>query len=357
MNNIGDKYMVFKSCKETLKHFKKHIQDNHMEDLSKLNDFNVYLKGNLKGNKGKLKYIDQCIRKIQNGGKKSGNGSDESDRLKWMCEQINNNTEFGVQFKDDYKKFFNKTIQNIEIVGGRKKHYDFIIHNTDETMYNCEEKGNKKTYDLNKSKTPWQKAVQRLNGNLKDFNIPYIYAKLWYDTIVCSEKINNTIGNTLPTPSFDDWYNMDCCPQGDPKTKWGIDNKINVKNIWKNGDKDISLNKKNGVPIDGRELIIDELMSKFTYEIKGILIKQLQQAINNIMNEKDMWITTCGVIPNIKYRFWKHIEPEIISDIQIKYNKGADIIFGCIVDNDDNFECYLRWGKGCGFSNLRFDIR
>ena len=336
--------------------FIKYINTNYIDNIHKLNDFKDYIEKNIYRNKGKLKYVDQCIRRIQNGGKKSGNGSDESDRLKRLAEEINNNTDFGIEFKDDYNKFYGKSIKNIDIIGGRKKHYDFIIHHTDGTIYKCEEKGSKDIYDLNKSKTPWKKAVQRLNGNLKDFNIPYIYAKIWYNTIVCSDKINEMIGNTLPPPPFEEWWFNDCCPQGDPKTKWGIDNKKNVKNKWKDGDKEISLNKKNGVPIDGRELIIDELMSKFTYEIKGFLIDQLQEKINEIMNEKDIWITTCGTFPNIKYRFWNHIEPEIIKDIKIKYT-GADIIFECIVDNGNNFECYLRWGKGCGFSNLRFDIR
>ena len=319
--------------------------------------FKEYLTKNIKNNKGKFKYIDQCIRRIQNGGKKSGNGSDESDRLKWITEQINNNTDFGIKFKKDYKKFYNKSIQKIDIIGGRKKHYDFIIHHTDGTNYKCEEKGSKDNYNLDKYKTPWQKSVQRLNGNLKDFCIVEIYAKIWYNTVVCSDEINKLIGNTLDVPSFDDWYNNDCCPQGDPKTKWGIENKKNVKNKWMNGNKSISLNKKNGVSIDGRELIIDELNKKFTYEIKRFLINEIQEKINEIMNEKDIWITTCGTIPNINYRFWKHIDPENIKNIKIKYNKGADIIFECILNNGNNFECWLRWGKGCGFSNLRFDIR
>ena len=210
--------------------FIKYINTNYTDDINKLNAFEVYLKVNNKGNKGKLKYIDQCIRRIQNGGKKSGNGSDESIRLKWLEEQINNNTEFGTKFKDDYKKFYNKTIQKIEIIGGRKKHYDFIIHHIDGTSYKCEEKGTKDRYDLNKSETPWQKAVQRLNGNLKDFDITYIYAKIWYNTIVCSDEINEMIGNTLPPPPFDEWWINDCCPQGNPKTEWGIDNKKNCKN-------------------------------------------------------------------------------------------------------------------------------
>tara|TARA_Y100001958_G_scaffold157567_1_gene152988 strand:+ start:700 stop:1881 length:1182 start_codon:yes stop_codon:yes gene_type:complete len=335
----------------TEKIFKKYIEKNYIDNIDKLKAFKEYLNKHTNNNKGKYKYIDQCIRRIQNGGKKSGNGSDESDRLKWITEQINNDTDFGIKFKKDYKKFYNKSIKKIDIIGGRQKHYDFIIHHTDGTQYKCEEKGTKDNYNLDKSKTPWEKSVQRLNGNLKDFCIAEIYAKVWYNNVVCSDKINKLIGNTSDIPSFDDWYNNDCCPQGDPKTKWGIENKINYTNKY-NG----SLTGKNG-GIDGRELIIDELKKKFTYEIKGFLIKQIQEKINEIMNEKDIWITTCGKFPNINYRFWNHIEPETIKNIKIKYNKGADVIFECIVEKGNNFECWLRWGKGCGFSNLRFDIR
>ena len=126
---------------------------------------------------------------------------------------------------------------------------------------------------------------------------------------------------------------------------------------WKNGNKSISLNGKNSVPIDGREMIFEKLKENFSGPLKQKLIQLIECRLNEIMNEKDIWITTCGQIPNIKYRFWKKQEPEKIKDILIKYKKGSDIIFNCIVEDGDDFECYLRWGKGCGFSNLRFDIR
>ena len=104
-------------------------------------------------------------------------------------------------------------------------------------------------------------------------------------------------------------------------------------------------------------MIFEKLKKDFTGPFKQKLIQLIECKLTEIMNEKDIWITTCGQIPNIKYRFWKKQEPEKIKDILIKYKKGSDIIFNCIVEGGDDFECYLRWGKGCGFSNLRFDIR
>lgn len=302
--------------------------------------------------------IDMRIKGINNQGTRSGNGSDESQRLEWIKKQINNDTEWGQGFKKDYQDFYNKEIKEIKNTGTRKKHYDFLIIHTDGTSIRCEEKGNKGKYDLDLSETPWQKAVQRVNGNPKDFNICRIFAKLWYDTIIYSEHINSMIGNILPIPSFDEWYKGDCCTQGNPKTEWGMQNKTNVKEKWKDGNKSISLNKRNGVPIDGRALIIDGFKGSFTNDVKENLLQEIHTKLNYFMNEKDIWITTCGQVPNINYRFWNKFEPEKIEDIVIKYNKGSDIIFSCITeDKKNNFECYLRWGKGCGFSNLRFDIR
>ena len=40
------------------------------------------------------------------------------------------------------------------------------------------------------------------------------------------------------------------------------------------------------------------------------------------------------------------------------YSKGADIYFNFYTENTDaDFKCILRFGKGTGFSNIRFDIR
>jgi len=348
---------MLKLLYKSIPDIKKETNDYSKVQFLELLTLEKNLKPKKKIRKGLMKYIDSKIRAICNTGGKAGNGSDESKRLEWMGKNINNNTDWGNKFKKDYKLFYKKEIKNIKIIGGRGKHYDFLITHTDGTEYKCEEKGNKDEYDLQKSKKPWQKAVQRYNGLAKwaDF-ICKLYAILWYNKIVSNNEINKKIGNILDIPSFDEWW---CdCTSTDPKTEWGKGNKNNVKNKWKNGKKKISLNGKNGVPIDGRELIIDEFKEKFTEDIKEKLKQLIKEKLNEIMNEKDIWITTCGQLPDINYKFWNKFEPEKIEDIKIKYNKGSDIIFECIVENKkDNFECYLRFGKGCGFSNLRFDIR
>ena len=48
------------------------------------------------------------------------------------------------------------------------------------------------------------------------------------------------------------------------------------------------------------------------------------------MNEKDIWITTCGSFSNIKYRFWNKINSEKILDVDLIHSKGSDFIIKCI---------------------------
>lgn len=301
-------------------------------------------------------HINSRIRGINNMGTKPGNGSDESLRLDWMYSQINNNEIWGIEFKNRFKEYYLEEIEHIEVIGGRVNKYDFMITLKNGKKWKCEEKGTKGIYNLQKSKNPWNKSVQRLNGNLKNYYICKLYASIWYKFVVCSTEINHLIGNQCKYPTFEEWYMLDCCPQGDPKTEWGKENKSNVRKKWVKG----SLNSNINGPCDGREIVYNYFEKAYYSDnkIKKDLIQAIQNDLNNFMNQKDIWITTCGQIPNIKYRFWNNIEPEIIKDINLKYKKGSDIIFECIpYGGRDNFECYLRWGKGCGFSNLRFDIR
>lgn len=277
---------------------------------------------------------------------------EEDIRVNWLCEQIMSGTSLN-ELNNDYFSFFDKEISHVEKKGGNNINYDILIYHTDGTTFKCEEKGTKKICDLNKLKTPWEKSVQRYNGTAKwAEKICKIYARIWYDKIVKNCDINNMIGNSLNIPSFEEWW---CdCKSTDPITLWGKENKKQVREKW--GER-ASLNTKKGGLIDGREFIIDEFKKLFTDDIKLDLKKLIQDKINDIMDGKDIWITTCGEVPNIKYRLWNKIKPEKIKDINLKYSEGSDIIFECICEDEKKFDCYLRWGKGCGFSNLRFDIR
>jgi len=355
----------------TVKCFKQYIENNK-SSTEELEKYKIYFEDNKKGNTGKLNFVDIQLRKINNKGTKSGNGTDETIRLKLIRDEINMKTEWGIKFRKDYYEFYEKEIDRVELKNTNKSHYDLLFIHIDGTSVKCEEKGNKELYDLYKSNTPWEKAVQRLNGKPDDFIICKLFARIWYDKTICNDDINNLIGNNIPPPSFEEWYDKDCKPMANPKTLWGINNKKLIKGKWLNNKKKISLNGKNGVPIDGRDIIHEDFIDKFNNinininnycgilftNTKQLLKCQIQKELDNIMEEKDIWITTCGPIINLKYRFWKKINSETILDIDLIHSKGSDFIIKCITKKrEKNFECYLRWGKGCGLSNIRFDIR
>ena len=52
----------------------------------------------------------------------------------------------------------------------------------------------------------------------------------------------------------------------------------------------------------------------------------------------------------------KLIIPSIV-DVEYRWNKGSDAYFDFKTDNSMDFSCILRFGKGCGFTNIRLDIR
>jgi hypothetical protein len=296
--------------------------------------------------------VKNTISKMDEDGRRTAK-RDEDIRVEWICDNINNDTDIGEKIKIEYYEKFNKIILYVEKKGGNNIHYDILIYHEDGTFDRCEEKGTKKVCGLNKLKTPWEKSVQRYNGTANwAEKICKIYARVWYDKIVNNSDINIMIGNSLDIPSFEEWW---CdCKSTDPITMWGKENKKLVREKW--GER-VSLNTNKGGLIDGRVLVIEDFKKLFTDDIKVDLMNLIQAKINDIMSEKDVWITTCGEVPNIEYRLWDKIPSEKIKDINLKYSKGSDIIFECICENENNFDCYLRWGKGCGFSNMRLDIR
>ena len=59
----------------------------------------------------------------------------------------------------------------------------------------------------------------------------------------------------------------------------------------------------------------------------------------------------------MNFKWFEKIPAPQIKDVKIHTNPGADIKFDFVTDNDNtNFSSILRFGKGTGFSNIRFDI-
>ena len=122
------------------------------------------------------------------------------------------------------------------------------------------------------------------------------------------------------------------------------------------------MNGKNNSPYNYR-LKVNPLFD-FTEEDKKILIKETQLKLDEIMNEKDCWLQTCGTIEDkLNFKWYKKISSHKIIDIKMtsgcgkKHNINSDLYFNYIVENGNNFKCILRFGRGTGFSNIRYDIR
>lgn len=311
------------------------------------------IESNGKNRKGIIKNINKLIWAINNKGKKSANGTDETQRIKWIAEQINNNTDIGIKLKESYSHKFNKTIIKVEIKGTKKDHCDLLIHNSDGTIYKCEEKGTNKYSEINPNTNPYENSVEFYNGPANKFTIPDKYLKIWYDENVNNQEIK-LLYDLPDIPSFEEWLKGGPYCMIDPKNNYSKTLKKNYRKKYGNRSSMNSWGHSN--PIDYRTIP----NSKFTLsdEDKKLLIEEVQEIYTNILNEKDIWLQTTGK-PNglFSYCWYNKIEPKTITDVQLIKNK--DIEFKFILDNNIStlFTGIMRWGKGCGFSCFRMDFK
>ena len=115
---------------------------------------------------------------------------------------------------------------------------------------------------------------------------------------------------------------------------------------------------KKGSPKDFREIVNQKFVDDFDEERKQTLIREVQEKLNKIMKEKDCWLKTSGIInEKITFCWMDKIDSPKIIDVEINWEKGADIYFNFKAEEMNDFKCILRFGKGTGFSNIRLDIR
>lgn len=281
---------------------------------------------------------------------------EEDIRVQWISEQINSRTEMGTKMCQDYFKTFGKEILRVEQKGSNTDHYDLLIYHTDGTSKTCEEKGSKiYRKRMDSFVIPWDNSVQRYNGIGNKFTIGRKYADLWYDLIVANKDTSNFYGIDISLiPTKEEWLRREAFACGDPKTEWGRLLKKKHREMYPGHT---SMNGKFGVPFDSREIVNPKFI--FTEDDKHILLKETQIKLDQIMNEKECWLQTSGTIEEpFNWQWHDKIESPKIKDIEMTWSKGADIYFDFIAENAKyNFKCILRFGKGTGFSNIRFDIR
>jgi hypothetical protein len=77
---------------------------------------------------------------------------------------------------------------------------------------------------------------------------------------------------------------------------------------------------------------------------------------NDALKQKDYWLEIRGNLEgDFHLRWYPKLGLNDICEVTVTKHPDIKIEFRCT----DNFvfHAYLRWGKGAGFSNLRFDLR
>lgn len=281
----------------------------------------------------------------------------EEKRVDFIIKSVNDNTPLGLRIKEAFFKQTNKKIVKMVCYGSRKDHYDIEVHCEDGYILKCEEKGTDTfVKDLSNSPTPWCNSVQRLNGIGNKFSSGIKYGKYWHRFVVSDPQLKNEYDIKSQIPTEEEWLDKDAFKCGDPTSEWGVE----LKEKYRNRHPGCSMNGKKASPKDYRIDVNTQFKADFSEDDKNILIMETQAIINEIMNEKDCWLQTCGNIDDntINFRWWRKIEAPKIKKVDISYKQGSDILFHFTTEeNSKDFKSILRFGKGTGFSNIRYDVR
>jgi len=202
-------------------------------------------------------------------------------------------------------------------------------------------------------KKPWKNSVQFYNGPAKHFTISNKYLKTWYDmnvnNIIVKEKYN------LPDiPSFEEWL------IGGPFCM--LDPKCDYSKVLKETYRGISMGgSMNGFGINNhdKDYRIDvnkAFISSFTEDDKKVLIKEVQDIYNVVMDEKEVWLQTTGSPDSaFSFKWYGKIEPLKVVDVRVI--RRSDILFQFTLEDNNFITGIMRWGKGCGFSCFRMDLK
>ena len=302
--------------------------------------------------KNKLKSPTLVIDNKKNAGKK------ESEDLKGIVKNINDKTESGCKIMEALENAFGLIIKKVEIIGGREKHYDLLIHtcNVNDPYklveYKVEYKGSLNKANIKGSLPPWYNGVQFYNGNPKSFTLISKYLVLWYDTYYNNNYMDQfKISHDIPT--FEDW-SKDAYRQGKNKNEYMID----FVNKYR------EMRKKKSMIVERTEF---NSGFKISEEDLEVLKNEIGPIYKNIMKDKEYWLQITGDIEhpdnfNVKWTPGMALTyiPEL-KKITVK-TQSPDIKFNCECEQIGDstpftFEAHLRWGGGQGFCNIRLDFK
>jgi hypothetical protein len=241
--------------------------------------------------------------------------------------------------------------------GNRKIHYDFCVdveNTTDGTIQTglrVEHKGSniKKPIDPN-----GRLGVQFHNGSPK-FGIILLYLTTWYNHWILSGRLTEKYHIQSPIPTLETWIKSDAMVQGNPTTNYGKELK--------------RLAREHNGPDSSLVAERDEFMENRVFSEEMVSVEHLEElkqhvleTANKCLQEKDLWLQIAGNIHGEEsdyHHLWTPKYPVIEAithvDVAINGKKNPEFMFECT--GGMKICGTMRWGKGQGFSNFRFDLK
>jgi len=218
----------------------------------------------------------------------------EDARINFLVNSINKKTPFGERLRENYKSQFGYEIISVDNsdCGGNNSHYDMIITDSSDKTKKCEEKHTSKRVSatgFNKAK-PWQNSVQAVNITLSKVSFANRYAKLYFDTAIVPTQAEYNI--KIPLLTFEEYLKKDFFHPG-----VSSEYMKQLKEVFKktHGEK-AQVNK---AWIDKVNTVNEKFSLSLSQEEKNEFINYAQKKIDTAFKDKDCWLQTSGIIPDI----------------------------------------------------------
>lgn len=281
-------------------------------------------------------------------------GANETQDIHNIVHALHTKTSAGDKLMKEFQERFGLEILDArERMGNRGVHYDFQIlvkkkvynlrekaWHTREEWKTVEHKGSQTTSPIPADQTPWAAGVQFHNGGCEKYAIGRLYARCWYNTLIASSQLKTRWNLTAPIPTFEEWFHKDAKRQSDPSTEFGLELKQKVRS--------------SGGSLGDLRQVVHAVFNP-TEDDLNLFKCEVLVVLNNCLREKDYWLTIHGdILGNFHCAWYPQFLITELSSVTMRKEKDIWFDFEC---PETKFSSILRWGKGCGFSNLRIDAR
>lgn len=244
--------------------------------------------------------------------------------------------------------------------GGRKVHHDFCIDvenidGTIQTGLRVEHKGS----NIKKPVDPTGRLGVQFHNGSPLFGIIRTFLTAWYNYWIISGRLTEKYNIQSPIPTLETWLKSDAIVQGNPSTSYGKELKRLAQEYNRLIDpKKLSLFVERDEFMENRVFNQEMVTNEHLEELKQYVL----ETANKCLQEKDLWFQIAGNIHGEEsdfYHLWTPKYPVIESIenvvVAIDGKKNPEFVFECT--GGMKICGTMRWGKGQGFSNFRFDLK